>query len=422
MWSTATGVELATFRSTLGDVGAMGWSPDGQHLFTAPTAVAALQDWDLSRTASPIHPMVAQGPTGSGLVTATAVSPETSTLAVGTDQGRPWFLDLDSGRVSRSTGPPVTPSKKPRLTPIVSVAFADHGSVALTADAYGVLALWDPATGDLLANLTRATRVDTAADVSRAPVSPDGRRAASFVDGFGLRLVDLDRRTVGRPVHPDLGLATQFRVLGWSADGQHLIVGTAGSSFGPTDSPAVWALVDPRTGRVLWRTEAPEEVVAADVVNADGGRTIVVPGASGRLYFLDAATGSLIGPTAANTGRAPAVNDRRTPASLSVNPNGQQLSVVSAAHPVEIWDVASGEQSGIIAVPGSTIAAHFKSDHQLVTTTLRGAVSVIELSVSDWIELACRGAGRELSPQEWSQFLPTYPYRKVCAGKAGVTT
>ena len=147
-----------------------------------------------------------------------------------------------------------------------------------------------------------------------------------------------------------------------------------------------------------------------------------MPGASGKLYFLDAATGALIGPTAANTGRAPAVNDRRTPASLSVNPNGQQLSVVSAAHPVEIWDVASGEQSGTIAVPGSTIAAHFKSDHQLVTTTVRGAVSVIDLSVSDWIDLACRGAGRELSPQEWSQFLPTYPYRKVCAGKTGATT
>ena len=94
---------------------------------------------------------------------------------------------------------------------------------------------------------------------------------------------------------------------------------------------------------------------------------------------------------------------------------------MSAAHPVEIWDVASGEQSGTIAVPGSTIAAHFMSDHQLVTTTGRGAVSVIDLSVSDWVDLACRGAGRELSPQEWSQFLPTHPYRKVCAGTTGAT-
>ena len=71
--------------------------------------------------------------------------------------------------------------------------------------------------------------------------------------------------------------------------------------------------------------------------------------------------------------------------------------------------------SGTIAVPGSTIAAHFNSDHQLVTTTVRGAVSVIDLSVSDWIKLACRGAGRALSPQEWNQFLPTYRYEKVCA-------
>lgn len=422
VWSTATGVELATFRSSLGDVGAMGWSPDGQHLVTTPTAVAALQDWDLSRTASPTHPVVAQGPPGAGLATATAVSPETSTLAIGTDQGRAWFVDLTSERVSMSTGASVRTANKAVVAPIVSVAFAEHGSIALTADARGVLALWEPATGELLANLTRATRVDTATDVSRAPVSADGRWAASFVDGFGLQLVDIARRTISRAVYPDLGLTAMHRVLGWSPNGEHVVIGAEGVQGGSSDTPAVWALADPRTGRVLWRTEAPEEVVAADVVYTDGGRTIVVPGASGKLYFLDASTGSLIGPTAPNTGRAPAVNDRRTPASLSVNPNGQQLSVVSAAHPIEIWDVASGEQSGTIAVPGSTIAAHFTSDHQLVTATVRGAVSVIDLSVSDWIRLACRGAGRELSPQEWSQFLPTYRYGKVCADTSWATT
>ena len=115
-----------------------------------------------------------------------------------------------------STGPHATTSKKPGVAPIVSVAFAEHGSVALTADAHGVLALWDPATGELLANLTRATRVDTATDVSRAPVSSDGSRAASFVDGFGLRLVNLGRRTVSHPTYPDLGLASKYEVLGWS--------------------------------------------------------------------------------------------------------------------------------------------------------------------------------------------------------------
>ena len=422
VWSTATGVERATFRSSLGDVGAMGWSPDGQHLVTTPTAVAALQDWDLARTASPTHPVVAQAPPGAGLATATAVSPETSTLAVGTDQGRAWFVDLESERVSMSTGPPVRTSGKTAVAPIVSVAFAEHGSVALTADARGVLALWDPATGELLANLTRATRVDIETDVSRAPVSADGRWAASFVDGFGLQLVDLARRTVSRAVYPDLGLASTYEVLGWSADGQSVIVGAQGVSVGSTDGSGLWASVDPRTGRVLWRADAPEHVVAADVVTADGGRTVVIPGASGKLYFLEAATGALIEPSAASAGRTPAVNDRRSPASVSVSPSGRRLSVVSAAHPVEIWDVASGEQSGTIAVPGRTIAAHFKSDHQLVTTTGHGAVSVIELSVSDWVGLACRGAGRELSPQEWSQFLPTYPYRKVCAAKSGATT
>jgi WD40 repeat protein len=111
-----------------------------------------------------------------------------------------------------------------------------------------------------------------------------------------------------------------------------------------------------------------------------------------------------------------AVNERQTPASVSVSPDGRQLSVVSTAHPAEIWDVDSGRQNGTIDVPAATFAAHFLSDHELVSVTTDGAVTVHDLTVSDWISLACRAAGRDLTPLEWEQFLPTYAYQPVCAG------
>jgi WD40 repeat protein len=109
------------------------------------------------------------------------------------------------------------------------------------------------------------------------------------------------------------------------------------------------------------------------------------------------------------------VNDRQTPASISVSPDGRQMSVVSAAHPAEIWDVASGVQVGTIKVPVGTSSAHFVSDDEWVSTTTDGAVTIHDLNVTDWIGLACRAAGRELTPLEWQQFLPTYPYQAVCA-------
>ncbi len=167
---------------------------------------------------------------------------------------------------------------------------------------------------------------------------------------------------------------------------------------------------------MLWRTEAPEQTVAGDVVFGDGGRTIVVPGESGKLYFLDADTGARLDPAEGATVRPVAVNERQTPASVSLSPDGQQLSVVSAAHPAETWDVASAQQRGTIDVPTTTFAAHFLSDHELVSVTSEGAVTIHDLTVSDWISLACRAAGREITPLEWEQFLPAHDYRAVCAG------
>jgi hypothetical protein len=51
-----------------------------------------------------------------------------------------------------------------------------------------------------------------------------------------------------------------------------------------------------------------------------------------------------------------------------------------------------------------------------VTTTVEGAVTVHDLTVADWIELACNAADRELTKVEWNQFLPAYPYRELCLG------
>jgi WD40 repeat protein len=251
-------------------------------------------------------------------------------------------------------------------------------------------------------------------------VAPDGRTAASFIDGYGLQLVDILSQRVGPPVYPDLGSYSAYEVLGWSPDSRYVVIGGRGITFSTTSgtTPGIWALVDPQDGGVVWHTTAPEQIVAADAVFVENGRTVVVPGESGRLYFVDAATGAVQEPAGAGAARPPAVNDRQTPASVSVTPDGSQLSVASQAHPVEIWNVATAQQSGMVQVPATTVNTHFLSDHELVTTTLTGAVIIHDLMVADWIQLACKAAGRELTPIEWDQFLPAQPYQTVCTTPA----
>ena len=308
VWSTTTGIEKARFASDLGPVGAMSWAPGGQRLFSVPTEQRAVQAWDLSRYVSPSRAITASAPSGAGTTTATAVDPSSRTLAVGTDAGHVWFAGVDSSlRMSTDAG----------QAPIVSVSFADHGRRVLSADAGGVLTIWDPASAKKIVDLTKASRVDALGSQSRAPAAPDGRTAASYVDGYGLRLIDILAPSVGPPVYPDLGTQSEYEVLGWSPDGLHVVIAATGISLSPaaTTSPGTWALVDPHDGRVVWRTTAPEQVVAADVAFADHGRTIVVPGASGRLYFLDAVTGRLIQNGASST-KPPPASERATDARL----------------------------------------------------------------------------------------------------------
>lgn len=413
VWSTATGLEQASYTSVLGDVHELAWSPDRSRLFTAPSGVAVVQAWDLSRYASAETPVTAAAPAGAGRVTATAVDPVGRAMAVGSDSGRVWFVDLASGRIRTGATPAGTGQR------IVSIAFGDGGRVVLTADVTGVLTIWDASTAEPIRALTgpSGAGIDNPL-VPNAPVSPDGRTAASFADGYGLHLVDLGAVQVSEPVFPALGEQTYFEVLGWTPDGGHVVVAARGigplGAGGYRDTVGVWALVDPRDGSVVWSVVAPEAVTTPGVAFVDGQRTIVIAGSSGKLHFVDAATGALVGPQLDDASQSLAINETTSPVSLSTSPNGRVLSVVSAPHPLEIWDLTKGQLRGRITVPADTVSAQFVSDSEVVVTTARGAVSVYDLTVADWIDRACTAAGRDLTPGEWAQFLPGYPAEPVC--------
>ncbi|MBK9740358.1 MAG: winged helix-turn-helix domain-containing protein [Actinobacteria bacterium] len=417
--STSTGLEQARVRSALGAAQALAWSRDGSRLYLAPDGASALEAWDLSRHASVDTPVIASAPVGVGRVTTTSVDPKNRILGVGTDLGVAWFLDLASGQTRVAS---VAPDAQ---RSIVSIAFAAGGGQALTADMAGVLTMWDVTTAEPIREFAGDSGAGLySALVPNAPIGPDGRTAASFSDGFALRTIDVATAAVGGPVYPDLGEQALAQVLGWSPDGRDVVVAAEGHAFAAEDGRiqrrGVWARVDPNDGSVRWRVDAPESAGTPDLAFVDAGRTVVVPGRSGRLHFLDAATGATVGPKLADSPRELAVADSASSVSLSTSPDGRLMSVVSAPRPVEIWDLATGEQRGRIVAPVDTVSARFASDSELVTTTARGAVAIYDLSVGDWIDRACRAAGRDLTAEEWAEFLPGYPYEPVCSNSSSV--
>ncbi len=404
VWAVATGLEQARIRTTAGPVQAMVWASDRHALYTAPADLAAVQTWEVSADRGVATAVLATGPAGAGKATASAVDPISRTLAVGTDAGSVWFLDLATRRVT--TAAPASPDGDA----IASVSFADQGRIAVSSDVRGAITAWDVALGRRLGEL--APDGGANGEGTNADVGPDDRTVASFPDGFGLRLFDVPRRQELRlTYYPDLGTHTFLQVVGWCPDGRSVLVWGPGLESG---TAGVLARVDVNGDRVIWSVPAAEPIVAGVAVIADGS-ALVVSGRSGGLHVLDTSTGATT--TVGQLADSGIASSRATysPLSLSTSPDGGLLSTAGATRPIHLWDARTGQPLGDVAPQGTVLAARFLSDTELVGLTADGRVDVYDVTVGGWIARACRAAGRDLSAAEWAQVLPNYAYQAPCA-------
>jgi len=66
-------------------------------------------------------------------------------------------------------------------------------------------------------------------------------------------------------------------------------------------------------------------------------------------------------------------------------------------------------------VTGRNAAASFTPDgHSVVVVSDTGAGWVWDVDPSDWLARACQVAGRNLTRQEWQEFLADRPYHATC--------
>jgi WD40 repeat protein len=98
--------------------------------------------------------------------------------------------------------------------------------------------------------------------------------------------------------------------------------------------------------------------------------------------------------------------------------DGRSLATSSADGSVLLWDVETQEPIGspLVVERDSFVAAAFSRDAShlfAVSTGLRGIRLAAKPEV--WKSHACLVAGRDLTPREWRDALPTQTYRQVCS-------
>ena len=104
-------------------------------------------------------------------------------------------------------------------------------------------------------------------------------------------------------------------------------------------------------------------------------------------------------------------------AALSFSSDGTTLAT-AAGNDARVWAVASGEELARVSHDQPVTRTVFSPDGKILATA--GNDGVVQLSPwrsQDLLDEACARLTRNLTPEEWRQYLGDQPYRKTCPNK-----
>jgi WD40 repeat protein/DNA-binding SARP family transcriptional activator len=236
---------------------------------------------------------------------------------------------------------------------ITSLAYIDSGRTLLVGDSYGELSLLDSET-----LRHKRTHYYVASDCC-ITASADGRTALAFDD---------------------------------SANG----------------ASEYWRLIDVASGEV--RNEGRLEFQAYDADASPDGSRVAVTGKSGELVTIDLSTGYV---QPGSTGLGSEVLHVR------YSDDGSRLVTGTLDGRASLWDARTLQLLGTVhplrdGEPVAASVGFVEGSDDVTIVSYDGQIFRWDTSQSRTLDLACQMAGRNLTTQEWSKFLPNQPFRKVC--------
>src|SRR5229473_610119 len=379
MFETSTGKEI--WRLTQGNsVVAVAFSPDGRFVATGSydesarmlQAASGKELWRLDQEQA---------------VVAVAFSPDGRFIATGS-----WD---NTARVLQT----VTGQEISRLTlegAIDAVAFSPDGRFVAAASRHNTARVFQTTTGKELWWLEQGR------PIVAVVFSSDGRLMATGDDHKTVRVLEtstgkeISRLTLGGPV----------RGVALSRDGRFVATGS-------DDKTA--RVFEITTGKEISRLIQSGWVVA--VTFSPDGRLIATGSDDKTARVFETSTGKEISqliPGGSVT-------------ALAFSPDGRLIATGSDDKTTRVFETSTGKEISQLTEEGIVYAVNFATDgrtiltadmlHDLTTEMLNGSVIVTRelLRVNDLIKEACSRLTRNLTPEEWAQYIGAGTPQKTCA-------
>ena len=397
VWDVTTGRARETLHGHGGFVHGVAFSPDDHTLYTSSLDDSAIA-WDLTRTRG-----LARQLTGAaGHVTGVAFSPHDRNLvALVRDDGPATLWNTATGA---QVGQPLPVSGGW----VNTVAFSPDGRrLAAENHADGTVALFNVAMHRLVGRPLHPQYHGpfvprySSRDVNAMAFSPDGRLLATAGNDGATVLWDVTTQApMGPPLRPHPGFTVNAVAI--SPDGRTLASGIDDGTVLLTRVP---------DGTVLHKLTVTEGPAVSALAFSPDGKTLVTGAYNGKVRLWNPRTGAARRTWVAQAGPV---------LSTVYSPDGTVLATSGGDGTAALWDPGSAKQIGAPLIGPSQrwgMAAFDATGHTLATAFQDGTVLLWDADPASWRKRACTVAGRDLTPQEWAEFLPGRPHQPPCGSR-----